>query len=186
MIPVSREEDEMFKDVTEETICDLVSNRRPVLLTGVGKSYQIASLGASLLQAVHCNATAIHATDIAHGGANFLLRPGLIPYSTSIVISHSGSTPELLRVVPLLKERSTVVAITSDENSPLSLEADITLSYSIERDGSKHGTIPAFSLVEQLKIINNIACGVADTLTNEDLRMGHPGGNLGRIYDARG
>lgn len=144
------------------------------VLTGVGKSYIVAQLGASLLQSVGCNATAIHATDMLHGGLN--IKPDVI-----ITISHSGETAETLAVMDFICD-AVSVAITGGLDSQLSFASSKTLHYDIERDGSKHGTIPANSVLEQVKILNEIVCALADEMTKEELAAGHPGGSLGKVY----
>lgn len=157
----------------------------PVVLTGVGKSFQIAQLGASLLQSVGCNAVAIHATDMLHGGLNFLPSTALFKSGVLIAISHSGETREVVDVVQRVKERVYTVGLVGSLESDLGFLTDSQLSYDIVKDGSKHGTIPAQSVMEQVRWLTYVTCEIADGMTKEQLAVGHPGGSLGRKYDGK-
>jgi arabinose-5-phosphate isomerase len=162
-------------------VIELVAGKR-VILTGVGKSYDVARLGASLLMSVGCTATAVHATDMLHGGLNFLPKSDDDEEGVVIAFSHSGGTREVLGIVPHLVDRAMLIGVTSNVESSLADEADRVFIYHVDRDGSRHGTIPAYSLIEQVRWISNLACDLADRMTTEELAAGHPGGALGKAY----
>jgi|GEM_PF-4584147 len=144
-----------------------------VVLTGVGKSYGIAQHGASLLQSVGVRATAVHATDMFHGGLT-MLTPGCV----LVCLSHSGQTMEVGELLVECVERRLTIGITSDVLSTVGVMSDYLLTYACEKDGSRHETIPAVSTAGQLVIINGLACAIADRKTREELSAGHPGGQL--------
>lgn len=160
---------------------ELVGSR--VVLTGVGKSYDAARLGASLLQSVGVTAVSIHATDMLHGGLNFLPQAGSAGTGVVIALSHSGETREVLEMIPHVKKRAALIGITGNGESTLARQSDAVLAYTISRDGSKHGTIPAASVLEQVTWLTKITCDLADQMTAEELGAGHPGGALGAVYE---
>ena len=147
---------------------DMIIRSELVVVTGVGKSYKMAELFASLLQSVGITALAEHATDLLHGSAGLIQSPRTV----TIMLSHSGRTAELMPVNHVARR---TVLITGGDDV---INADCIERYSIERDGSRHGTIPANSLLEQMKIINRVVCFFADHADVYDLAMGHPGGTL--------
>lgn len=157
---------------------------RVVTLTGVGKSFIVAQLGASLLQSVGFQAAAVHATDMLHGSLGMLSQ---VQWGTVVFVSHSGETREVLNVLKSIKEHGrdliTTVAVTGNHQSDLAERCKIALSYRIDEDGSKHGTIPTVSVAVQLAIINAIVCKAADTQTAEQLGSFHPGGKLHDVYE---
>lgn len=157
-----------------------------IVLTGVGKSFDVAKLGASLLHTVGLPALAIHATDLLHGGFG-ILTPGCT--STLVLLSNSGRTHEILDVKAHLRQLRAhgriirTVAITSPTPSNvLAAQAQYVLGYDCPRDGSAHGTIPSVSTTAQLAWLNIIACAHADALTREQLALNHPSGNLALVY----
>lgn len=158
-----------------------------IVLTGVGKSFDVARLGASLLQTVGKAALAIHATDLLHGGFG-VLTPGCT--STLVLLSNSGRTREILDVmnhVHQLRVHGRVirtVAITGSlGDNVLAVRAQHVLSYVADVDGSRHGTIPAVSTTAQLAWLNVIACLEADLQSSDTLALGHPAGHLADVYE---
>lgn len=158
-----------------------------IVLTGVGKSFDVARLGASLLQTVGLPALALHATDLLHGGFG-ILTPGCT--STLLLLSNSGRTSEILDVkmhVRILRAHGRIirtVAITSSRaGNVLAGQAQHVLSYDCPVDGSAYGTIPSVSTTAQLAWLNVIACEHANMTSREQLTLSHPGGNLAAIYE---
>lgn len=161
---------------------------RPVILTGVGRSFTVAQHGAGLLATVGVHATACHATDLLHGGLGLVPRAGFPSRerATVIMISHSGRTTELQVVSSQLHNQGdftySKIVITGSDNPLIDKNADVVLDYEAHEDGSVHGTIPSVSVTAQLAWLNVIACRHADILTREQLGSSHPGGRLGLHY----
>lgn len=159
----------------------------PVILTGVGKSFDVAQLGASLLRSVGLATQAIHATELQHGGFG-VFYPGCS--STLVLLSHSGRTRELLEVVDYVRTlrvngrviRTVAITMVYGDN-PLALRVQHVMGYSAVTDGSRHGTIPTVSTTAQLAWLNVIACAQADQLGVEQLALSHPAGNLATVYE---
>jgi D-arabinose 5-phosphate isomerase GutQ len=158
-----------------------------IVLTGVGKSFNVAQLGASLFQSVGMPAQAIHATDLLHGSFG-VFSPGDVV--TLILLSHSGRTTEILNVkahVRRLREHGRIirtVAITSLlPDNVLATQAQHVLRYVCERDGSSHGTIPSVSTTAQLAWLNSIACAEASYRSANELALNHPLGHLASVYE---
>lgn len=158
-----------------------------IVLTGVGKSFDVARLGASLLQTVGKSAVAIHATDLLHGGFG-IFTPG--SSSTLVLLSNSGRTHEVINVIRHVHQLQVhgrvirTVAITGSlGDNVLTTRAQHVLSYDISADGSRHGTIPSVSTTAQLAWLNVIACVEADTHSTETLALGHPAGYLADVYE---
>lgn len=160
-----------------------------IVLTGVGKSFDVARLGASVLQTVALPAQAIHATDLLHGGFG-IFTPGQV--STLVLLSNSGRTREILEVVDHVRQLRVhgriirTVAITgSSSDNTLVTRVQHTLRYTCESDGSRHGTIPAVSTTAQLAWLNVVACAEADHQSVDTLTLGHPAGNLAAVYERK-
>lgn len=157
-----------------------------VVLTGIGKSFNVACLGASLLQTVGCPAQAVHATDLLHGGFGIFAAGST---ATLVVLSHSGRTREIIDVVDHVRTLQVhgriirVVAITTlSSDNVLATRTQHLLRYATRADGSRHGTIPSVSTTAQLAWLNVIACEEANRQSVDTLALGHPAGNLATVY----
>ncbi len=160
-----------------------------IVLTGVGKSFDVAQLGASLWQTVGLPAQAIHATDLLHGGFGVFTPQWT---TTLVLLSNSGRTREILDVVKHVWElqrrgdgrmiRTVAITMIYGDN-PLAAQVQSILPYSCVSDGSRHGTIPSVSTTAQLAWLNLVACNVADTQPSETLALGHPAGSLATVYE---
>lgn len=159
----------------------------PVIITGVGKSFDVAQLGASLLRSVGLHTHAIHATELQHGGFGTFY-PGCS--STLVLLSHSGRTREVLDVVDHVKTlrgngrviRTVAITMVYGDN-PLALRVQHVMGYHTTHDGSRHGTIPTVSTTAQLAWLNVVACAQADLTPSTQLALNHPAGNLAAVYE---
>jgi arabinose-5-phosphate isomerase len=151
-----------------------------VVCTGVGKSGDVARLGASLLQSVGVNAQFIHAVDMLHGGLGiFNTRPDN-RLTHLILFSHSGETREIVTLFEQLPETVETTLITG--NCAFSLDVNNYRGYDLDHDGSVHKTIPVYSSMEQVRVIGEIVCDIANDLTAEQLLDNHPAGKLAQAY----
>lgn len=88
----------------------ILEHRGKVVVTGVGKSGHIGHKLAATLSSTGTPAVFLHAAEAVHGDLG-IYTPG----DPSILISKSGATAELLRLVPLLRQfKSPLVAIVGN------------------------------------------------------------------------
>ncbi|MDR2576970.1 MAG: SIS domain-containing protein, partial [Puniceicoccales bacterium] len=91
-----------------------------VVLCGVGKSGMIAQKIATTLISTGTKSTFLHPTDALHGDLG-IYSPG----DPTLLFSRSGTTDELLTLIPLLRHfQSPLVAIVGNPNSPLARQCD--------------------------------------------------------------
>ena len=94
-----------------------------VIVTGIGKSANIATKIVSTFNSTGTPAIFMHAADAIHGDLG-MVQPG----DVVICISKSGNTPEIKVLVPLLKNfGNPLIAIVGDMDSFLAQQADIVL-----------------------------------------------------------
>lgn len=164
-------------------VVDRVEDADAVLLFGVGKSYEVARLAASLLRTVGVCAVGVHATDVLHGDLNFLPQAAY-GATVAIGISHSGRTQEVLTALKAAAGRSAHTVLISSRDDADGLEyVNQWLGYFMgDQDGSRHGTIPTRSVTLQLAWVNQVVCALADKLSVEDLHSAHTEGALDLVY----
>jgi arabinose-5-phosphate isomerase len=105
------------------------------------------------------------------------------PGDPSILISKSGSTAELLRLIPVLRQfRSPLIAIVGNLNSPMAKQADIILDARVEREADPLNLAPTCSTTTALGLGDALAVALmmARRFTDKDFARYHPAGQLGR------
>ena len=148
-----------------------------VVVTGIGKSANIAVKIVSTLNSTGTPALFLHAADAIHGDLG-MVRPG----DVVICISKSGNTPEIKVLVPLIKNfGNTMIAIVGNTDSFLAHEADIVLDTTVEHEACPNNLAPTSSTTAQLVMGDALAVALIEcrNFTARDFARFHPGGPLG-------
>ncbi|MDD3582348.1 MAG: KpsF/GutQ family sugar-phosphate isomerase, partial [Desulfobacca sp.] len=158
---------------------DLIMNHNgKIVISGIGKSGHIGQKIAATLASTGTPAVFLHAAEAAHGDLG-IYTPG----DPSILISKSGSTAELLRLLPILRQfQSPLIAIVGNLNSPLAKQADVVLDARVEREADPLNLAPTCSTTVALALGDALAVALmqARQFTDQDFARYHPAGQLGR------
>jgi len=149
-----------------------------VVITGIGKSANIATKIVATLNSTGTPAIFMHAADAIHGDLGTIL-----PNDHVICISKSGNTPEIKVLVPLIKASgNTLIAITSNKESFLGLQADYVLHAYVEKEACPNNLAPTTSTTAQLVIGDALGMSLLDLrgFSSNDFAKFHPGGSLGK------
>lgn len=149
-----------------------------VVVSGVGKSGHIASKMAATFASTGSPSFFVHAGEAAHGDLGMITRNDVM-----IAVSNSGTTAELLTIVPILKREGTpLIAITGNAESPLARYADVHLDTLVTEEADALNLAPTTSTTVTLAMGDAlaVACLVARGFKKEDFARSHPGGALGR------
>ena len=156
----------------------LLACRGRVVVSGVGKSGHIGRKLAATLASTGTPAFFVHAAEAAHGDLGMITEEDVV-----IGISYSGSTSELLTIVPTIRrEGAKLIAITGNPESPLSRNADVNLNVHVPFEACPLNLAPTSSTTATLAMGDAlaVACMHAKGFTKEDFARSHPGGALGR------
>ncbi len=156
----------------------LLTCRGRVVVSGVGKSGHIGRKLAATLASTGTPAFFVHAAEAAHGDLGMITEEDVV-----IGISYSGSTSELLTIVPTIRrEGAKLIAITGNPESPLSRNADVNLNVHVPFEACPLNLAPTSSTTATLAMGDAlaVACMHAKGFTKEDFARSHPGGALGR------
>ena len=149
-----------------------------VIVTGIGKSANIATKIVSTLNSTGTPAIFMHAADAIHGDLGMVQPSDII-----ICISKSGNTPEIKVLVPLLKNfGNTLIAIVGDTSSFLAQQADIVLNTTVEHEACPNNLAPTSSTTAQLVMGDALAVALIEcrNFSARDFARFHPGGALGK------
>jgi arabinose-5-phosphate isomerase len=161
-----------------EAVALLARQRRPIVFVGVGKSGHVAAKLAATFSSLGTAALFVNAGEAAHGDLG-AVEPG----SAVVLLSNSGATEEILRIMPLLKARGcTLIGIIGRADSPLGRAIDHLIPAEVEREADHIGMAPTASTTLHLAIGDALAVAVSRTrgFTREDFLRHHPAGLLGR------
>lgn len=152
-----------------------------VILTGIGKSANIAQKIVATLNSTGTSATFMHAADAIHGDLGIIEQEDIV-----ICISKSGNTPEIKVLVPFIKNfGNKLFAIVSNANSFLAKNADLTIKATVEKEACPNNLAPTSSTTAQLVMGDALAVCLLEyrNFGNDDFAKFHPGGALGkRLY----
>ncbi len=159
----------------------IISSTGRVIVTGIGKSANIASKIVSTLNSTGTPASFMHAADAVHGDLGMIRSDDII-----LCLSKSGNTPEIKVLVPLLKlSGNKLVAMVGNTDSYLAQQADLILNTTVEREACPNNLAPTSSTTAQLVMGDALAVALLECrgFTPGDFARYHPGGALGkRLY----
>jgi arabinose-5-phosphate isomerase len=152
--------------------------RGRVIVSGVGKSGQIAKKVASTLTSTGTPSFYVHAFEAAHGDLGLVHRDDVV-----LIISKSGMGDELRDFVPALKKLGvSLIAVTASRSSYLAQHSDIVLEFDASREAGCLGLAPTTSATVSLVLGHVLASALMEGrgFTAEEFARTHPGGVLGR------
>jgi len=164
-----------------EAVNHIYNSNGRVIISGIGKSANIATKIVATLNSTGTPAIFMHAADAIHGDLGTVQKN-----DTVICISKSGNTPEIKVLVPLIKNGGNkLIAITSNRTSFLGAEADYVLHAYAEKEACPNNLAPTTSTTAQLVMGDALAVSLLKLkdFTSSDFAKYHPGGALGkRLY----
>lgn len=156
----------------------ILKSKGRVVITGIGKSANIANKIVATLNSTGTPALFMHAADAIHGDLGMIRQDDII-----ICISKSGNTPEIKVLAPLIKNMgNTLIAMVSGLDSFLAKEADFVLKAVVEKEADPNNLAPTNSTTAQLVIGDALAVSLLECrqFTSQDFAKYHPGGALGK------
>lgn len=156
----------------------IFSCRGRVVVTGVGKSANIANKMVSTFNSTGTPALFLHAADAIHGDLGMVQ-----PDDVVICISKSGDTPEIKVLVPLIKNfGNSLIAIVGNTSSFLASQADIVINSSVDHESCPNNLAPTASTTAQLVMGDALAVALIEcrNFSARDFARYHPGGALGK------
>lgn len=149
-----------------------------VVVVGMGKSGLIGRKIAATLASTGTSAFFVHPGEAFHGDLGMIR-----PIDVTVLISNSGETEEILRILPFLQyQKNQVVAMTGNVNSTLGNYAHVVLDVGAEREACKNNLAPTSSTTNTLVMGDALAVAlmVRRNFQPEDFARFHPGGSIGR------
>ena len=161
-----------------ETAEIILNHEGKVVICGLGKSGLIGQKIVATLCSTGIQAVFLHAAEALHGDLG-IYHPG----DPTILISKSGATEELRRLIPRLRDfNSPLIGLVGNVHSPVSNEVDIVLDASVSTEADPLGVVPTSSTTLTLAIgdaLTSVLMAMRE-FKHEDFARLHPGGELGK------
>jgi len=162
---------------------NLLARARLIAVSGIGKSGIIAKKIASTLSSVGSPALFLHPVEALHGDIGVLTEQDV-----AILLSRSGTTAEVVALVPYLKQRRVpIIAIVGSINGYIAQAADIVLDAQVAQEACPWDAVPSASTTAALALGDALALVLMQVkgFTIGDYARSHPMGQLGRNVTLR-
>lgn len=170
--------DEALGAPFEEAVGMIMDTSGHVVVCGMGKSGLIGRKIAATLASTGTPSLFLHPAEAIHGDLG-MVRAG----DVMILISNSGETEEIVRLLPALQRLDAqIIALTAGKASSMARAARIVLDISVDREACPLNLAPTTSAMNTLVLGDAMAVALMEARGFEaaDFAMTHPGGALGR------
>ncbi len=157
---------------------ELILSAKKIIVSGLGKSGIIGRKIAGTFLSIGLPCVFMHSVDALHGDIGIVSEGDL-----AILLSKSGTTEEIVQLVPYLKNRGAkVISIVGTENSYLAKTSDVTILAKVDQEACPLNIVPTSSAMVALAIGDALAACImkVKNFTPEDFARQHPLGQLGR------
>ena len=161
-----------------EAVDIILAMQGRLVIVGMGKSGIIGKKIAATLASTGTPSFFVHPGEAFHGDLGMIR-----PIDVLLLISNSGETEEVLRILPFLQhQQNKIISLTGKLDSTLALHSHVVLDVGVEREACKNNLAPTSSTTNTL--VMGDALAVALTVKRDfqpaDFARFHPGGSLGR------
>jgi len=152
--------------------------RGSVIVSGIGKAGLVGQKIMATLASTGTPSHYLHPAEAIHGDLG-----RVHAHDVMLMLSQSGETEEVLRLLPTLAELGVpVLAITGRAESTLGRAATVTLELGPLKEAGALGLAPSASTTAMMALGDALALVTSRLrqFSREDFARFHPGGNLGR------
>lgn len=172
---------ELLNQIDEQftNACQLILDcTGKVVVIGMGKSGHIGKKIAATLASTGTTAMYVHPAEASHGDIGMIAANDVV-----LAISNSGTTEEILSLLPVLKRKAIpLITLTGEPQSELAQAATANLDAQVNEEACPLGLAPTSSTTAALVLGDALAMALLEArgFTRDDFALSHPGGNLGR------
>ena len=156
----------------------ILKTKGRVIVSGMGKTGIIAQKFSATLASTGTPSLFLHTAEAIHGDLGKVTSLDAV-----IILSNSGSTEEMKKLLPLLKKIGCkVIALTGNTKSILGKYSDVVLDVSVKKEACPLGLAPTASTTASLAMSDALAVCLLEIkgFKEKDFAFFHPGGALGR------
>lgn len=154
-----------------------------LIIVGIGKSAHIANKIVATLNSTGTPAQFLHASEAIHGDLGVIQKTDVV-----LCISNSGNSPEIVKLLPFLKDYSSaLIGMTGNLKSKLAEFSAVVLDSSVEKEACPIELAPTSSTTVQMALGDALAVCLMELngFKEKDFAKFHPGGSLGKNLTAK-
>ncbi len=156
----------------------ILETKGHVVVSGMGKSGHVGRKISATLASTGTPSFFLHPAEAIHGDLGMVKKDDIV-----ILISYSGETEEIIKLLPSLKNlNANVISLTGKADSTVSKFANTNIDVSIDREACPLNLAPTTSSMLTMSAGDAISVAVmhARGFAEEDFAITHPGGSLGK------
>ncbi|KAE8662517.1 putative arabinose 5-phosphate isomerase [Hibiscus syriacus] len=156
----------------------LLNSRGTIFFSGVGKSGFVSNKISQTLVSLGIRSAFLSPLDAPHGDFGALSSADIL-----VLFSKSGSTEELLRLIPCARAKGVyLISVTSIPNNALANACHMNVYLPLERELCPFDLAPVTSTAIQMVFGDTVAIALmgARSLTKEQYAANHPAGRIGK------
>jgi arabinose-5-phosphate isomerase len=156
----------------------ILKSKGRAVVSGMGKTGIIAQKFSATLASTGTPSLFLHLAEASHGDLGKVTSDDVV-----IILSNSGSTEEVKKLLPFLKKIGVkIISLTGNKDSILAKYSDVVLDVSVKKEACPLGLAPTASTTATLAMSDALAVCLLELkgFKEKDFAMFHPGGALGR------
>jgi len=154
------------------------SAKGKLIIVGIGKSAHVGNKIVATLNSTGTPSQFLHASEAIHGDLGVIQKQDVV-----LCISNSGNSPEIINLVPYLKDYSSaLIGMTGNKKSKLAEFSEVILDTHVDLEACPIKLAPTSSTTLQMALGDALAIALME-LNNfqaNDFAKFHPGGSLGK------
>ena len=156
----------------------ILNAKGKLIISGMGKSGLIGKKIAATLASTGTPSFFLHPAEAYHGDLGMIEQDDIV-----LLISNSGETDEILKLIPFLKsQKNIIIAMSNNNSSTLAKNSTYHLNIFVEQEACPLQLAPTSSTTATLVMGDAIAVALMKLrgFKDENFAKFHPGGSLGR------
>ena len=168
----------LIDDEFTKAVEAILNAKGKLVVTGIGKSGLIGKKIAATLASTGTPSFFLHPGEAFHGDLGMVGTDDIV-----MMISYSGETEEVLRIIPFLNwNKNLIIGVTGNPNSTVAKNSHHHLNIKIAREACPLELAPTSSTTAALVMGDALAIALMESrdFKQHDFARFHPGGSLGR------
>ncbi len=162
----------------EKAVQIIFNSKGRVVVSGMGKAGIIAQKLSATLSSTGTPSLFLHSAEAIHGDLGRVTSDDVV-----IMLSNSGETDEIKKLLPLLKKiGAPLISLTGNIKSILARYSNVVLNTKVKKEACPLGLAPTASTTAMLAVADALAVCLLELkgFKEKDFAFYHPGGLLGR------
>jgi len=162
----------------ENSVKSIFNSKGKLIISGMGKSGIVGKKIAATLASTGTPSFFLHPGEAYHGDLGMVEKNDIV-----ILISNSGETDEILKIIPYLKhQENIIISMSGNPNSSLAKNTNFHLNISVNVEACPLQLAPTSSTTSTMVMGDAIAVALMKLRNFKDINFArfHPGGSLGK------